>query len=99
MLPGFGFLFGAIVLCFSIMVFGLGAAALFRAAHEEFASRPSWRATPGTMLAQQNEPFAQRSDSSTTVLALLEVEPDDKAAVNETPHGAREPGLQPSACE
>jgi hypothetical protein len=99
MLPGFRFLFGAIVLCFSIMVFGLGAAALFRAAHEEFASRPSWRATPGTMLAQQNEPFAQRSDSSTTVLALLEVEPDDKAAVNETSHGAREPGLQPSACE
>jgi hypothetical protein len=100
MLPGFRFLFGAIVLCFSMMVFGLGAAALFRAAHEEFASRPSWRATPGTMLAQQNEPFAQRSDSSITVLALLEVEPDDKAAASETPHdSAREPGLQPSASE
>jgi hypothetical protein len=100
MLPGFRFLFGAIVLCFSILVFGLGAAALFRAAHEEFASRPSWRATPGTMLAQQNEPFAQQSDSSRAVLALLEVEPDDKEAASETSDdSAREPRLEPSASE
>jgi hypothetical protein len=98
MLPGFRFLFGAIVLCFSILVFGLGAAALFRAAHEEFASRPSWRATPGTMLAQQNEPFAQQSDPSRAVLALLEVEPDE--AVRETSRdSAQEPGLQPSESE
>jgi len=100
MLPGFRFLFGAIVLCFSIMIFGLGAAALFRAAHEEFVSRPSWRAAPGTMLAQQNEPFAQQSDSSPAVLALLEVEPNDKQAASETSHdGPQEPGLQPSASE
>jgi hypothetical protein len=100
MLPGFRFLFGAIVLCFSILVFGLGAAALFRAAHEEFATRPSWRGTPGTMLAQQNEPFAQQSDPSRAVLALLEVEPNDKDAAKETSDGsAQEPGLQPSASE
>jgi hypothetical protein len=100
MLPGFRFLFGAILLCFSIMVFGLGAAALFRAAHEEFVSRPSWRAAPGTMLAQQNEPFAQQSDSSRAVLALLEVEPDDKKAASETSHDSpQEPGLRPSASE
>jgi len=100
MLPGFRFLFGAIVLCFSILVFGLGAAALFRAAHEEFASRPSWRAAPGTMLAQQNEPFAQQSDSSQAVLALLQVEPDDKEAANETSHaGVQESDLQPPASE
>jgi len=100
MLPGFRFLFGAIVLCFSILVFGLGAAALFRAAHEEFASRPSWRATPGTMLAQQNEPFAQQNDSSQAVLAMLEVEPDDKDAESETSRdSAQEPGLRPSASE
>ena len=100
MLPGFRFLFGAIVLCFSILVFGLGAAALFRAAHEEFVSRPSWRAAPGTMLAQQNEPFAQQNDSSRAVLAMLEVEPDDKEAASETSHdSAQDPGLQPSASE
>ena len=82
------------------MVFGLGAAALFRAAHEEFVSRPSWRAAPGTMLAQQNEPFAQQGDSSRAVLALLEVEPDDKKAASETSHDSpQEPGLQPSASE
>ena len=100
MLPGFRFLFGAIVLCFSILVFGLGAAALFRAAHEEFASRPSWRATPGTMLAQQNEPFAQQNDPSRAVLAMLEVEPEDKDAASETSRdSALEPGPRPSASE
>lgn len=100
MLPGFRFLFGAIVLCFSILVFGLGAAALFRAAHEEFASRPSWRAAPGTMLAQQNEPFAQQSDSSRTVLAFLEVEPDGKEVAGETSHdSAQQPGPPPPASE
>ena len=100
MLPGFRFLFGAIVLCFSILVFGLGAAALFRAAHEEFASRPSWRGTPGTMLAQQNEPFAQQSDPSPPVLALLEVEPDDKEAARETSNDSTgEAGLPPAASE
>lgn len=100
MLPGFRFLLGAIVLCFSILVFGLGAAALFRAAHEEFASRPSWRATPGTMLAQQNEPFALQSDPSRTVLALLEVEPDDpEAARDASRDSAQEPALQPLESE
>ena len=43
MLPGIRFLFAAILLSISIVVFGLGAAALLRAAHEDFASNPSWR--------------------------------------------------------
>ena len=46
MLPGFRFLFAAIVLSMSVLIFGLGAAALLRAAHEEFASIPSRRALP-----------------------------------------------------
>ena len=40
MLPGFRFLFTAIVLSMSVLIFGLGAAALLRAAHEEFANLP-----------------------------------------------------------
>jgi hypothetical protein len=56
MLPGFRFLFAAIVLSMSILVFGLGAAALLRSAHEAFASNPSWHAPPETTFAQQNEP-------------------------------------------
>jgi hypothetical protein len=55
MLPGFRFLFAAIMLLLSILIFGLGAAALLRAAHEEFASNPSWHATPETIFAQQTE--------------------------------------------
>ena len=68
MLPGFRFLFAAILLSMSILVFGLGAAALLRAAHEEFASNPSWRAAPETM-------FAQQAEATRPVLAMLRVEP------------------------
>jgi hypothetical protein len=82
MLPGFRFLFAAIVLSMSILVFGLGAAALLRAAHEEFASTPAWHATPETMFAQQHE-------TTRPVLALLRVDapevskaPDNVPAVS-----------------
>jgi hypothetical protein len=68
MLPGFRFLFAAIVLSMSVLVFGLGAAALLRAAHEEVSSNPSWRAAPETMFAQQGE-------ATRPVLAMLRVEP------------------------
>jgi hypothetical protein len=72
MLPGFRFLFAAIVLSMSVLVFGLGAAALLRAAHEQFASVPSRRALPEPTFPQQSEP----------TLALLRVEPAvaDKAS-------------------
>ena len=67
MLPGFRFLFTAIVLSMSVLVFGLGAAALLRAAHEEFANLPSRRVTP--------EPrFARSNDGPPPTLALLRVD-------------------------
>ena len=68
MLPGFRFLFTAIVLSMSILIFGLGAAALLRAAHEEFANLPSRRATPEPM-------FARLNDDPAPTLALLRVDP------------------------
>ncbi|MEH2532146.1 hypothetical protein V1277_001472 [Bradyrhizobium sp. AZCC 1588] len=67
MLPGFRFLFTAIVLSTSILVFGLGAAALLRAAHEEFANLPSRRAAPEPM-------FARRNDEQPPTLALLRID-------------------------
>jgi hypothetical protein len=68
MLPGFRFLFAAIVLSMSILVFGLGAAALLHAAHEQFASNTSLRTAPETT-------FAQPSEATRPVLAVLRVEP------------------------
>lgn len=68
MLPGFRFLFAAIVLTMSVLIFGLGAAALLRAAHEQFASIPSRRAPPEQVFSRQNEP--------PPTLALLRVEPE-----------------------
>jgi hypothetical protein len=67
MLPGFRFLFAAIVLSVSVLIFGLGAAALLRAAHEEFASIPH-RAPPEPVFARQDEP--------PPTLALLRLEPE-----------------------
>jgi hypothetical protein len=69
MLPGFRFLFAAILLSTSVLIFGLGAAALLRAAHEEVASAPARRAPPEQLFAQQSEPVAPPT------LALLRVEP------------------------
>jgi hypothetical protein len=66
MLPGFRFVLAAIVLSLSVLVFGLGAAALLRAAHEQFASIPSRRVPPEPVFVQHNEP---------PTLALLRVEP------------------------
>jgi hypothetical protein len=68
MLPGFRFLFTAIVLSMSVLIFGLGAAALLRAAHEEFANLPSRRAPPQPM-------FARQIDDSPPTLALLRIDP------------------------
>lgn len=67
MLPGFRILFAAVVLSFSILIFGLGAAALLRSAHEEFVGIPAWRA------AQQ--PLMPAVDAGRPSLALLRVEP------------------------
>lgn len=95
MLPGFRFLFAAIVFSMSILIFGLGAAALLRAAHEEFANLPSRRSTPEPM-------FARRTDETPPTLALLridlpEAKPPETApvpapeAVADTPAQAQAP--------
>ena len=96
MLPGFRFLFAAIMLLLSILIFGLGAAALLRAAHEEFASNPSWHATPETTFAQQTEaprreaarPEAAKPDATRTVLAMLRTDAAAAAKLPDVPPAA-----------
>jgi len=85
MLPGFRFLFAAIVLSMSVLIFGLGAAALLRAAHEQFASTPTRRAPPEQVFARQNDP-------PIPTLALLRIEPevDEKVPDNITGTAIRE---------
>lgn len=69
MLPGFRFLLAAILLSTSVLVFGLGAAALVRASHEQYVSNPSWRNGP------QEQMFAQAPEPAQPVLAALRLEP------------------------
>ncbi len=94
MLPGFRFLFAAIVLSMSVLVFGLGAAALLRAAHEEFASTPAWRVAPEPKFARQNEPV---TEEPMPVLAILRVEPENRCAATAaaTPCFQRQPHQPP----
>lgn len=82
MLPGIRFLFAAVALSVSILIFGLGAAALLRAAHEEFSSSSSWRTAPEPPMV------AQRSEPAKPVLAMLRFDP---------PPGARETSDPPAA--
>jgi hypothetical protein len=69
MLPGFRFLLAAILLSTSILVFGLGAASLLRASHEQYVSNPSWRN------GLQEQMFTQASEPAQPVLTALRVEP------------------------
>lgn len=74
MLPGFRSLFVVVVLAISMLIFGLGAAALLRATHEEFASLP---------LKQMPEvTFASREAQQPT-LAVLQVDPSAEPATPE----------------
>jgi hypothetical protein len=77
MLPGFRFLFAAVVLSMSILVFGLGAAALLRTAHEEFANTPSWQPAPETRFVQS---AAAPLPATQPVLAMLRVDDPPKDA-------------------
>jgi len=83
MLPGFRFLFVAVVLSLSILVFGLGAAALLRSAHEEFVNLPGRRPAPETV-------FAQRFEDTTATLAMLRVDTPVPAPANPAPATAAE---------
>ncbi len=65
MLPGIRLLFAAFILSGSVLIFGLGAAALLRSAHEEFIGTPSWRQ------AQQLNPSV---DTSRPALSMLRIE-------------------------
>jgi hypothetical protein len=78
MLPGIRFLLAAIVLSMSILIFGLGAAALLRAAHEEVANVPVRRVMAEPVFAQPAEPAA-------ATLALLRVEPAAPEKAPDTP--------------
>lgn len=81
MLPDFRFLFATVVLAVSVLIFGLGAAALLRAAHEEFVSLPSWRLAQQPLLAP---PFEMKAPT----LAMLRIEaPAPRSMVESTrPH-------------
>jgi hypothetical protein len=94
MLPGLRFLFVAIVLSLSMLIFGLGATALLRSAHEEFVSLPTMRPQPETVFAQ--------TEITRPTLALLRVDTPvteqnrtDRPAVPDVPN-ATPPQEQPS---
>ncbi len=67
MLPGIRFLFATVVLSVSVLVFGLGAAALLRAAHDDFTNLPPVQVSREAKVAHER-------DARQATLALLRVE-------------------------
>jgi hypothetical protein len=65
MLPGFRLVCAAAVLSVSLVIFGLGAAALLRASHEKFASLPSLRPLLGA---------GRPNEAALPTLAMLRLE-------------------------
>jgi hypothetical protein len=94
MLPGFRFLSVAVVLAVSMLIFGLGAAALLRATHEEFASVP---------LKQMPEvTFGPREGTEQPTLAVLQVDTPAAHPTEPAPDQAEHPattapGAQPES--
>lgn len=88
MLPGLRILFAITLLSVSVLIFGLGAAAFLRSAHENFASAP-WRPI--------ETPVTARVDLAPATLAMLRVEPEttlpadriDLPAAITAPHEAK----------
>jgi len=67
MLPGLRILFAITLLSVSVVIFGLGAAAFLRSAHEDVANAP-WRPI--------ETPVTARVDLAPTTLSMLRVEPE-----------------------
>src|SRR5215213_10245736 len=72
MLPGLRILFAISMLSVSVVIFGLGAAAFLRSAHEDVANAP-WRPI--------ETPMTARVDLAPTTLSMLRVEPEATIAV------------------
>ncbi|KQW20851.1 hypothetical protein ASC80_11775 [Afipia sp. Root123D2] len=90
MLPGFRFFLATIVLAASILVFGLGAAALLRATHEEFAVAPSLRTIQPPLPVRARQP-----EAATPALAMLRVE-IPAASTEELPSAASTESASPA---
>jgi len=86
MLPGFRILLALVVLSFAILIFGFGAIALLRTAHENFASQPtwqpSWRAPGEIAMGPRSDPPPARQET----LAMLRVDPPAVKALPGQPH-------------
>lgn len=97
MLPGLKTLAAAVLLAFAIVTFALGAAALLRVAHEDFAVVQTWRPA---MEALGETVAAKEPD--VPVLAALRVEPELEATeqiVPDKPLATPEPAPEPAPAE
>ena len=68
MLPGFRFFVATIALAASVLIFGLGAAALLRVTHEEVATAPSLRT-----MQPMAPPRPQKAEPAPPTLAMLRI--------------------------
>lgn len=82
MLPGLRFLFAATLISTSLLVFGMGAIALLRASHQQFASLPPH---------PPSEPVFAQAPETVPSLSMLRAEPEVPAAAPPAQGAAPEP--------
>lgn len=90
MLPGFRFLLATIVLSVAVLIFGLGAAALLRTAHEHFTTTQAWRTPLPPVITASAEP-----PQPTVALLRVEPEPDQPPLSAEPPDMTTEAVIAP----
>ena len=79
MMPGLRFLFVTTLLSTSVLVFAIGAAALLRATHDNFATFSSRRPPQEQIFVKQ------QFETSTPTIALLRVEPEAEPIAEKAP--------------
>ena len=91
MLPGFRILFAIVLLSVSLLIFGLGAAAFLRSAHENIASAPLWKPIEAPVIARMDSGQANHAPPT---LAMLRVEPETEPPARTTT--AQSPSAPPA---
>lgn len=100
MLPDLRFMLATVLVAFAVVIFGLGAAALLRAAHEDFAILPVRHlppiAEPPPVLALLRvEPPVRNEATAPAAFAATKPEAEPKLAIEEK--GASLPATAPDA--
>lgn len=100
MLPGFRILFAIVLLSVSVLVFGVGAAAFLRAAHDNLASTPAYRPietayAPRIEVMSRSETLSMMRVQTPAELGVQTLRAEQPASLSVSPRDDRAPADVP----